>query len=67
VQVFWLTHESVVYYELFKLNQIITAEQYQQQLIDLNRALNQKRLITTQRKCKVILLHDNATTRCKNS
>jgi len=47
-----------VFYELLKLNQTITAEHYQQ-LIDLNRALNQKRPIIAQRKRKVILLHDN--------
>jgi len=44
------------YYELLKSNQIVIAEHYQQQLIDLNRALNQKRPIA-QRKCKMILLH----------
>jgi len=32
--------KSVVYYKLLKPNQIVTAEYYQQQLIDLNRALN---------------------------
>jgi len=47
-----------VFYELLKLNQTITAERYQQ-LIDLNRALNQKRPIIAQRKRKVILLHDS--------
>jgi len=49
-----------MYYELLKPNQTVTAEYFQQQLIDLNRALNQKRPIIAQRKCKVILLHDNA-------
>jgi len=47
------------YYELLKSNQTITAEYYQQQLIDLNRALNHKCPIA-QRKCKMILLHNNA-------
>jgi len=43
----------VYYYELLKQNQIITAERYQQQLID------QKHPIIAQRKHKVILLHNN--------
>ena len=32
----------VFFYELLKPNQTITAERYQQQLIDFNRVLNQK-------------------------
>jgi len=51
--------KDVVYYELLKSNQTI-AKCYQQQLIELNRALNQKRLIIVQKKPKVIVLHDNA-------
>jgi len=50
-----------VYYE--KPNQIVTAERYQPQLINLNRTLNQKRPIIARRKCKVILLHDDG---CKS-
>jgi len=41
-----------VYYKLLKSNQTVTAEYYQQQLIDLYRASNQKRLIIVQRKAK---------------
>jgi len=52
--------KAVVYYELLKPNQIVTARRYQQ-LIDLNRVLNQKRPIITQRKRK-ILLHENTHT-----
>jgi len=48
--------KAVVYYELLKPNQ--TARRYQQ-LIDLNRVLNQKRPIITQRKRKMVLLHEN--------
>ena len=55
----WRGMKGVVYYELLKSNQTVT-ERYQQQLIDLNRALNKKRPIIAQRKRKVILLHDNA-------
>jgi len=46
--------KDVVYYEPLKPNQIVTADRYQQQLIDLN----QKRSIA-ERKLKIIL-HDNA-------
>jgi len=46
-----------MYYEL-KLNQTVTIERYQQQLIDLNHVLNQKCQIIVQRKHKVILLYD---------
>jgi len=55
----WWDMKNVVYYKLLKPNQIVTAEYYQQQLIDLNHALNQKCPIIVQRKRKVILLHDN--------
>jgi len=51
----WWDMKGVIYYELLKPNQTITAECYQQ-LIDLNCALNQKRPIIAQRKPKVILL-----------
>jgi len=32
--------KNIVYYELLKPNKAITTERYQQQLINLNRALN---------------------------
>jgi len=50
--------KGVVYYEPLKLNQTVTAKRYLYQLINLNRALNQKRPIIIPR--KMILLHDNA-------
>jgi len=50
--------KGVMYYELLKPSQIITAERYQQQLINLNHILNQKYPIIAQRKYKVILSHD---------
>jgi len=53
------------YCELLKPNQTIIAERYQQQLIDLNRALNQECPIIVQRKRKVISLHDNARPHAK--
>jgi len=51
-------YEDVMYYELLKPNQTVTAKRYQQQLFNLNRVLNQKRPIITQRKRKIILLHN---------
>jgi len=42
--------KGVVYYELLKPNQTIITECYQQQLIDMNDALNQKYSIMAQRK-----------------
>jgi len=48
--------KGVMYYEPLKSNQTVTAERYQQQLIDLNHVLNQKCQIIVQRKHKVILL-----------
>jgi len=47
-----------VYYE--PPNRTITVEYHQQQLINLNRVLNQKHSIIEKRKRKVILLHENA-------
>jgi len=52
--------KDVMYYELLKPNKTVTAEYFQALSITMNRALNQKRPIITQRKRKVILLHDNA-------
>jgi len=49
--------ESVIYYELLKLDwsETVNTKRYQQQLIDLNRSLLKKRP-----EYKVIFLHDNA-------
>jgi len=59
--------KGVMYYELLKPSQIITAERYQQQLINLNHTLNRKYPIIAQRKYKVILSHDIIRPRCKNN
>lgn len=56
----WWDMKGVVYYELLKPNQTVTAEHYQHQLIELSHALNQKRPRIAYKKQKVILLHDNA-------
>ena len=52
--------ESVIYYELLKLDwsETVNTKRYQQQLIDLNRSLLKKRP-----EYKVIFLHDNAPSR----
>jgi len=39
----WWDQLGVVYYELLQPNEIITEEYYQQQLMQLTRALKQKR------------------------
>lgn len=56
----WWDQKGVVYYELLKPGQTVTAERYQQQLIDLNRALNTKRPLNRAKSRQVILQHDNA-------
>jgi len=48
-----------MYYELLQPNEIITGE-YQQQLMQLSRALKQKWPDYTKRHDKVIFQHDNA-------
>jgi len=50
----------VIYYELLKPGETVNTERYQQQMINLNQALCEKRLEYQKRQYKVILLHDNA-------
>jgi len=50
----------VIYYELLKPDETVNAGRYQQQLIDLNRSLLEKRPEYQKRQHKVIFLHDNA-------
>ena len=50
----------MVYYELLQPNETITAERYQQQLMQLSRALKFKRPQYAKRHDKVIFQHDNA-------
>ena len=51
---------GVVYYELLQPNETITAECYQQQLMQLSRALKFKRPQYAKRHDKVIFQHGNA-------
>jgi [histone H3]-lysine36 N-dimethyltransferase SETMAR len=56
----WWDQKGVVYYELLKPNETITGERYQQQLMQLSRALKVKRPEYAKRHDKVIFQHDNA-------
>ena len=56
----WWDQKGVVYYELLKPGETVNAGRYQQQLIDLNRSLLEKRPEYQKRQHKVIFLHDNA-------
>ena len=50
----------VIYYELLKPGETVNTNRYQQQMIDLNRALHKKPPDYRRRQHKVIFLHDNA-------
>ena len=52
--------KGVIYYELLKPGETVNANRCQQQMIDLNRALQEKRPDYRRRQHKVIFLHDNA-------
>ena len=52
--------KGVMYYELLKPGETVNTESYQQQMIDLNQALREKRPGYEKRQHKVIMLHDNA-------
>lgn len=56
----WWDQKGVVYYELLKPGQTVTAALYQQQLIQLSRAFHEKRTEIEERHERLILLHDNA-------
>ena len=52
--------KGVINYELLKPGKIVNTNRYQQQMIDLNRALQDKRPDYRSRQHKIIFLHDNA-------
>lgn len=56
----WWDQQGVIYYELLKPNETITADRYRLQLEHLSQALKDKRPEYQRRHDKVILLHDNA-------
>ena len=56
----WWDQKGVLFYELLQPGETVTAIRYQQQLMDLNRAIKAKRPEWATRHGKVILLHDNA-------
>jgi histone-lysine N-methyltransferase SETMAR len=56
----WWDQKGVVYYELLKSGETVNADRYRQQLINLKRALQEKRSEYAKRHDKVIFQHDNA-------
>ena len=56
----WFDQKVVIYYELLKPGETVNTNRYQQQMIDLNRALQEKRPHYRRRQHKVIFLRDNA-------
>ena len=56
----WWDQDGIVYYELLKPGETVNTVRYQQQLVSLRRALDEKRPIWRDRHDKLILLHDNA-------
>lgn len=57
--VFW-DQRGVIWYELLKPGETVNSQRYQQQLVNLNRALRQKRPEYETRHDKLIFLDDNA-------
>lgn len=56
----WWDQKGIIYYELLKPKQTVTADLYSQQLMRLSEALARKRPWNGKGDRKVILLHDNA-------
>ena len=55
----WWDQKGVIYYELLKPGETVNTNRYQQQMINLNRSLQEKRPDYRRRQHKVIFLHDN--------
>ena len=56
----WWGQKGIVYFELLKPGETVNTARYQQQLISLCEALDEKRPEWRNRHNKLILLHDNA-------
>lgn len=56
----WWDQQGVVYYELLKPNETVTADVYKRQINHLSAELLRKRPAIASNRRKVILLHDNA-------
>ena len=56
----WWDQKGVIYYELLKPGETVNTNRYKQQMINLNRALQEKRPDYRRRQHKVIFVHDNA-------
>ena len=56
----WWDMKGVIYFELRKPGETVTADVYKQQLIKMNLALNEKRPVKDTKSRQVLLLHDNA-------
>ena len=56
----WWDCKGVLYYEVLKPGETVTADRYQQQLLNLSDAIEEKRPFSAQKTRKMILLHDNA-------
>ena len=55
----WWDQEGVIFYELLKPSETITADRYRQQMIKLDRAVKDKRQQYNEGHDKVILYHDS--------
>jgi len=56
----WWDHKGVVYYELLKPNETVTADRYRRQLNELAKKLNEKRPLIARKHHKVLFHDDNA-------
>jgi len=56
----WWNQEGVIFYEVMKLSETITADRCRQQMIKLDRFVKDKRPQYDERHDKVILQHNNA-------
>lgn len=56
----WWDQKGVVFYELLNTNETVTADRYQRQLDDLDRALKEKRPAIANKRYKVLFHDDNA-------